>query len=52
MLEELGDIFNDNLAKCGNLATFLAKNEYSSPETVGPIESEIFQNVPDPLAKL
>ena len=27
--EELGDIFGDSLARFGDLATFLAKNEYS-----------------------
>ena len=54
MPEEACDIFWDNLAKFGGLAMFLAKNvlEILSPESVGAIESKIFQNVPEPLAKL
>ena len=50
-----GDIFGDNLARFGDLATFLSKMnvlEILNHEPVTLIGRKIFQNVPEPLAKL
>ena len=54
-LDELSDIFGYNLARFGDFVTYWQKinvQEISSPEPVILKGSEIFQNVPEPLAKL
>ena len=51
-LDELVDIFRDNLATWRHFEGKMNALEISSPESVGPRGSEILKNVPKPLGKL